>query len=240
MKKIFFKYIDPNYMVMFFRTFALILIVITTYLIITNWQENKSLIGALGILVSALLASYSVILSIDTTIKLKNIEISNKIRYVFFHLCLIKIKLITLSNESQKDKISYIDLDRITDSIHEVNTILSEINSQDIISILHNKVLEDLHFLHLNLNLQSTAFKSMIKNVKRPEVGTVNGYVVPNPLKIDLKLEDSIKRISNILTYLRKGYKKDFPDKGGIEECSKIQSKLEHDISNKSLEEKQV
>jgi len=226
MKNRFFEYIDSSYMVMFFRTFALILIIITTYLIYADWTENKSLIGALGILISALLASYSVILNIDTTIKLRNIENSNKIRFVFFHLCLIKMKLISLNKEKEKEKISYLDLDRILDTINEINTKLSEINTQDIISIVHNNVLHDLHFIYLNINTESTYFKSFSKNIKRPEVGKANGDILPNPLnKISMKIDDSIKRLSSILIYLKEGYDKDFPGSGGIEECGGYQPK---------------
>lgn len=221
MKNKLFQLIPTEYMVMFFRTFALILIFITTYLIFIDWEENKSLIGALGILTSALLASYSVILNIDTTIKLKNIENSNKIRFVFFHLCIIKMRLISLNNEKRKEKISYPDLDRILNTIYEINIKLSEINSNDIVSIVHNKVLNDLHFIYLNINTQTTYFKSFSQNIKRPEVGKINGNVLPNPLNtISIRTNDTIDMISNVLTYLREGYEKEFPGQGGIEECS--------------------
>lgn len=212
--------LNSTHIVLLLRVLAFILILITTYLLWINWQDNKTLIAALGILISALLASYSVILNVETTINIQNFEKSNRIRYIFFQLCLIKMKLILLSNESKREKINNLDFDRIAHVIYEIDTLLANIDNQNTISILHNKVLEDLYFLHLNINLLSTTFKSLINNIDRVNMDGMTESVLPNPLKTDLKIESSIELISKILLYIRKGYNKDFPGEGGIEECS--------------------
>lgn len=221
LKKILLARIDSAYVVMFLRTFALTLVVALVFLISTNWTVNQSLIIPLGILISALLASYSVVFSVDTNIRLKNIEISNQIRYVFFHLCRVKMRLIGLQKEKERQKITYLDLDRILDTISEINDMLSEINSKDIISIVHNDILSDLHFLFLEINSYNTFCRSLVSNIIRPNPQKDSKPILPNPLNsITFKFENSIERLSRILTYLKEGYEKDFPDSGGIEKCA--------------------
>lgn len=224
MKKITSYMIPSEYMVMFLRTFAFILLIVVIVLVTNDWEKNNNLVGALGILVSALLASYSVILNIDINIKMKNVEHSNKVRSVFFQLCLIKMKLISLKNEEGNEKISYLDYDRFIETLFEINNSLSKISTQDLVSIMHNKILQDLHFLQLNLALYSNSFTSMAKNTKRPDK-YVDGNVVPNPLKI-LKLDGSIKLVTNILIYLKKGYEKEFPEYKSIEMCAEYENKI--------------
>lgn len=220
-KKILLSSIDSAYVIMFLRTFALTLVIVLVFLISTNWTVNQSLIAPLGILISALLASYSVIFSIDTNIKLKNREISNQIRYVFFHLCRIKGMLHGLQQEKKKEKITYLDYDRILDRIYELNNMLSEINSKEIISIVHNDVLGDLYFLFLEINTYNTYYKSLSSNTIRPEPQKNDKPVLPNILSsISFDFEGSTEKLSKILTYLKEGYEKDFPNRGGIEECA--------------------
>lgn len=221
LKKIMLARIDSAYVVMFLRSFALVLVVALVFLISTNWTLNQSLIIPLGILISALLASYSVVFSIDTNIKLKNREISNQIRYVFFHLCRVKMRLIGLQKEKEREKITYLDLDRILYTISEINDMLSKINSKEIISIVHNDILSDLHFLFLEINSCNTSCKSFTSNIIRPEPQKNSKPILPNPLNsIIFRLENSIEKLSRILTYLKEGYEKDFPDNGGIERCA--------------------
>ena len=221
-KKIFLTPIDSGYVVMFLRTIALAFVVGLIFFIPINWERNQYLIAPLGILISALLASFSVVLSIDTNIKLKKIEISNKIRNVFFHLCRIKMRLICLVQEKEKQKISYYDLDRISETIKDINNMLSAINSSDIVSITHNDVLTDLHFLYLKLNTYNTAAKTFFLNINRPEDKTYyNNAILPNPLNtVSFKFEDAVDKLSKILVYLKDGYEKDFPSNGGIEKCA--------------------
>ena len=97
-KKIFFTPLAPEYIIMFLRSVAFLLVIILSYFILINWEKNLLFISALGVLISALLASYSVIMNINTTVTIKNREISNQVRYVFFHLCLIKTRLVTFKN----------------------------------------------------------------------------------------------------------------------------------------------
>ena len=70
-RKIFLTPLNSIYIVMFLRTLALILVISLIFLIIVNWKDNISLIGALGILISALLASYTVMINIENTKKVK-------------------------------------------------------------------------------------------------------------------------------------------------------------------------
>lgn len=218
MKKLTSIFIPSKYMVMILRTFAFILLIVIVALIISNWEKNNTLLGALGILVSALLASFSVILSIDTNIKVINIEHSNKVRSVFFQLCLIKMQLISLKNEADREKISYLDYDRHIELLSEINKSLVEISTKDLVSVLHNKVLQNLHFLQLNIGIYSSSFKAMSKNTKRSEV-SVGESILPNPLKI-IQISESIDLVTKILIYLKEGYEKEFPDYGSIEMCA--------------------
>ena len=234
MLKTLFKYIKSAYVVMFLRTFALVLIVVLIYIITLDWKANISLIAALGILVSALLASYSVILNIDTNMALKNREISNQIRFVFFHLCLVKMRLIALEQEKYKQEVTFIDFERIMDSIQEIDEMISKIEIKEIVAIVHNNVLVDLQFLFLNISTYSTIIKSMRSNIIRPKPQVENKVVLPNPLnRISFNFDVQIEALSRILTYLREGYKIDFPGEGGIEECAQYTSnKLEKPIKN--------
>lgn len=222
LKSFLFKLIPASTMVMILRTLAFILIVIISYLIYQNWQENISLIGALGILISALLASYSVILNIDTTINLKNLEISNQVRNSYFHLCLIKMRLISLNNEKSRDKISFMDVERIFDSFEDIAKLLNDVKSQEMVSIMHNEMLTDLHMVYLQLSTFQTHLKSMKKSIIPPEKSAFNIVKFPNPLvTVNFKIDDLVKQLTNILTYLRDGYAKDFQKDGkGIESCA--------------------
>ena len=219
---IIFVRIPTSVIIMMLRSFALILIVVISYLIYQNWQENLSLIGAFGILISALLASYSVILNIDTTVNLKKREYSNQIRNTFFQLCLVKMRLITLENEKLREKITYFDFDRILDSVEDIYKLLTELKSQDIVSISHNDVLTDVHWVYFHINTLHTHLRALRKNVIKPALSQDSSQIYPNPMiSIDFQLDETINRLSNILTYLRDGYNKDFKkDSKGIEACS--------------------
>ena len=222
LKSFLLKSIQTTIMIRILRTLAFILIVIIFYLIYQNWQENISLIGALGILVSALLASYSVILNIDTTINLKNREISNQVRNIYFHLCLIKMRLIGLNNEKSRDKISFMDVERIFDSFEDIAKLLNDVKSQEMVSIMHNDVLTSLHMIYFQLSTFQTYLKSLKRNIIVPEKTAINIAEFPNPLiTINFKIDELLKDLTKILTYLREGYPKDFQKDGkGIESCA--------------------
>jgi len=236
-KKILFIRIETSTIIMILRSFALILIVVISYLIYQNWQENLSLIAALGIIISALLASYSVILNIDTTVNLKNREISNQIRNTFFQLCLIKMRLIGLENEKLREKITFLDFDRILDSVEDIYKLLKELKSHDIVSISHNDILHDIHFLYLHIGTLHTHLKAMRKNIIKPELSNNSGQIYPNPMiRADFKLNDTIEYLTNILTYLKDGYDKDFKKDGkGIEACANYKYGMTN-ISNNGTE----
>lgn len=224
-QKVLFARIPTSTIIMILRSLALILIVVISYLIYQNWQENLSLIGAFGILTSALLASYSVILNIDTTVNIKNREISNQIRNTFFQLCLIKTRLIALENEKAKEKITYFDIDRIFDSVEDIYKLLSELKSQDIISISHNDVLVNVHIVYLHINTLHTHLRAVRKNIIKPEPSKSNITDYKNPMiTANFQLDEPIKRLTNILTYLKDSYDKDFNKEGkGIEACADFQ-----------------
>ncbi len=210
------------------RWLALMLIVAISYLTYQNWQvnlslkENLHLIGVLGILISALLASYSVVSNIETTVNIKNREYSNQIRNTFFQLCLIKMRLIALDNEKQREKITYLDIDRILDSAEDIYKLLTELKSQDIVSIAHNDILSDVHFVYFNINILHTYLRAFRKNIIKPEPSKSTNPIYQNPMiRIDLKIDETINRLTKILTYLKNGYDKDFKKDGkGIEACS--------------------
>ncbi len=222
LKSFLLKLIPTATMVMILRTLAFILIVVISYLIYQNWQENISLIGALGILVSALLASYSVILNIDTTVNLKNREISHQVRNVYFHLCLIKMRLIGLDNEKSREKISFMDVERIFDNFEDIAKLLNDVKTQEMVSIIHNDMLTNLHMVYLQLSTFQTSLKSLKRNIIAPEKIAINITEFPNPLiTIDFKIDELLQNLTKILTYLRDGYSKDFQkDSKGIESCA--------------------
>lgn len=222
LKSFLLKSIPTTMMIRILRTLAFILIVVISYLIYQNWQENISLIGALGILVSALLASYSVILNIDTTINLKNREISNQVRNIYFHLCLIKMRLIGLDNEKSREKISFMDVERIFDSFEDIAKLLNDVKSQEMVSIMHNDVLTDLHMVYLKLSTFQTYLKSMKRSIIVSEKSASNIVKFSNPLiTVNFQIDELLKYLTNILTYLKNGYPKDFQkDSKGIESCA--------------------
>ncbi|WP_333803285.1 hypothetical protein [Sulfurospirillum sp.] len=222
LKKIFLTPLDPEYIIMFLRSVALLLVIILSYLIFINWEKNLSLIGALGVLISALLASYSVILNINSTVKIKNREISNQVRYVFFHLCLIKMRLVALKNEQVKEKITYMDIERIFDSFEDIFKLLNDIKSLDIISIAHNDMLTSIHMVYLHLSTYQTHVKSIRSSLIKPEPSEYNIAKYQNILKkVDFKLDDVINDLTSILTYLRDSYSKVFQKESkGIESCA--------------------
>lgn len=226
--KFFIKNISIQQAISYLQLSAIILLILLLSIILWNVFCGNSeliipLVGALAILISALLASYSVMLSIDTTIKIKNKEHSNMVRNVFFKLCLIKMRLISLNNEKEREKITYIDIDRIFDTIEDINTLLNEIETIQIVTTTHNKVLSDIHFIYLEINTLHTYFKSVRKNLIRPTSNKTNPAIFPNPLNINLRLDIAISRISSTLKYLKEGYKNDFPNESGIENCAKYE-----------------
>lgn len=222
MKKIFFTPVPSVFIVMFFRSSALIILIILSYLIYQDFEKNLALIGVFGILIAALLASFSVILNIDTTANIKKREISNQIRNTFFQLCLIKMRLITLENEKSREKITYMDLDRIFDSVEDIYKLLSELKTHEIVSIAHNDMLSDVHFVYFELSTLHTSLKSFRKNTIKPEPSKANEPVLTNPMvNINFKLSETIEKLTNILTYLRDGYNKEFKQESkGIEACA--------------------
>lgn len=224
--KVFMTPIKSEYIVMSLRTIALVMVISLVYLIFQDFENNLSLIAALGVLISALLASYSVILNIDTTVAIKNREISDKTRFIFFKLCQIKMRLVALNNEKQREKVTYLDIDRLFDTIDEIGSMLSDAVTKDIISITHNDMLTDMHFLVLELEIASTSIKSIRKNTIKPEPQTNNQPIYNNPLiTINFKTEDSIAKLTKILSYLKEGYTKDFKQDGAIEGCADYEYK---------------
>jgi len=130
-------------------------------------------------------------------------------------MCLIRLEL-----KKEKQLITFIDAEHILDLIQEIHEMLSKIDSKEIVSIVHNDVLNDLQFLFLNINNYNTMVKSLRYQI-RLKSQTENKEIFPNPLNtISFNFDVQIKTLSRILTYLQEGYKKDFPENGGIEECA--------------------
>lgn len=169
-----------------------------------------------------MLASYSVILNIDTAVNLKNREISNQIRNTFFQLCLIKMRLIALENEKIREKITFLDFDRILDSVEDIYRLLKELKSHDIVSISHNDILHDIHIVYLHIGTLHTHLRAMRKNIIKPEPSKNSKPIYSNPMiRADFKLNEIISNLTNILIYLKDGYDKDFKKEGkGIEACA--------------------
>lgn len=184
------------------------------------------LIAAVGILISALLASYSVILNINKNVEAKNREHSNLVRDTFFKLCLVKMRLVTLINEKDREKVTYLDIDRIFDTVEDIGNLLQSIRIQDIVAIAHNKVLTEIHFIYLEILTLQTNLKALKKNLIKPDLSKANDSCFINPLKIDMRLEIAIERLSNVLLYLKNGYKNDFPNEKGIEDCAEYKKQM--------------
>ncbi len=219
-KKLSIEQIITYLQVFAFSLLALVLVVIIWNVVLGNSEKILGLIAALAILISALLASYSVMLNIDTTIKFKNREHSNLVRNVFFQLCLIKMRLIGLNNEKDREKITYMDIDRIFDTVEDIHNLLLNLKTQEIVTITHNSVLSDIHFVYLEITTLHTHLKAMRKNLIKPDVSKNTQAIFPNIMKTDFRLEIAIKRLTSTLTYLQNGYEKDFPKNTGIEQCA--------------------
>jgi len=211
---------------------CIILLIIIGNLVFGKFDKVIPLTAAVGILISALLASYSMLLNITKNIELKNrdIELKNKehsnlVRDIFFKLCLIKMRLISLENEKGKDKITFMDIDRIFDTVEDTANLLQNIDTKDIITIAHNNVLSDIHFVYLEILTLQTNLKAMRKNLIKPNLSEGNKALFPNPLRIDMRIDIAIRRLSVILQYLKDGYADDFPEEKGIESCAEYKLK---------------
>jgi len=211
----------------------LLLLVIAVNIVCGNIDKILPLVAAVGILISALLASYTMLLNINKNIELKNRDIelknrehSNLVRDIFFKLCLIKMRLITLKNERKREKVTYIDIDRIFDTVEDIGNLLQDIKTLDIVTIVHNSVLSDIHFIYLEVLTLQTNLRATRKNLVRPDLSKNNPEIFPNPLKMDMRLEIAIQRLSSTLTYLKNGYKKDFPNDSGIQECAEYEKQI--------------
>lgn len=221
-----------------------LIFVIIGNLISGNAEKVIPLVAAVGIIISALLASYAMILNISKNIELKNRDIelknrehSNMVKNVFFKLCLLKMKVIELKNQLPREKISYLDLDRIFDTIEDMREILHEVNTLEVVTITHNSVLGDIHFIYLEIISIQTGLSSMNKNICRPENKNYNigEPLVPNPLKIiKLPLERLEKYLTNTLTYYKNGYEKDFPNLQSIESCAEYSHSVVEKSDSKS------
>ena len=200
--------------------FLLLLVLITLKNMFYNKIENAlSLMAAIGILISALLASYSMLLNISKNIELKNIEHSNKVRNIFFQLCLIKMRLITLIQYKERSEITYLDIDSIFGITEDIANSLQNLNTQDMVTTIHNNVLSDIHFVYLEFLTATSLVKAARNNLIHPN--TNNSKLFPNPLlKFDMRLEIAVERLTSALTYLKNGYEKDFPEQGGLEDCA--------------------
>ncbi|MDD2265925.1 hypothetical protein [Sulfuricurvum sp.] len=102
---------------------------------------------------------------------------------------------------------------------------MNELKSQEIVSISHNDVLQDVHFVYLHINTLYTHLRAARKNIIKPEPSKNNTPIYPNPMiTTNFKLNEPIKNLTNILTYLKDGYDKDFKKDGkGIEACADYQ-----------------
>jgi hypothetical protein len=136
------------------------------------------------------------------------------------------MRLVALNNEKQRETVTRLDVDHIFDTIDEIAGMLSDLFTKDIVSIMHNNMLTDMHFLVLDLEIASTSVKSIRKNMIKPEAQIDNQVMYNNPLSvINFKIEDSITRLTNILSYLKESYTKDFKQDGGIEACAEYEYK---------------
>lgn len=223
--KILFLRISSAYVVMFFRTLAFVLAVAMGYLILTDWHSNQGLISPLGILIAALLASFSVVHSIDTNMLLQNKEFSNKVRYLFFRLCQAKTILLSLQQEKNKEKITDVDLDRILITIEGVNEILTETCTENAVSVINNSVLVQVHFLVLRVGTLHNGFRAVKANLVKAAPQKDSMPRLPNPLRLtSCDLETIIADLSQILGYMKEGYKKDFPEMGAIGDCASYEN----------------
>ena len=225
MKKLWLYINNPKYNVVFFRFFALILVISILYLLITNWEKNISLLAALGILISALLASFSVMLGIDTTIQIKNREIQDQVRETFFDLCQIKMFLFVLKEEQKHEKISYLDFDRIVNITKSMRNISLNTKERKATTIMHTTVLTDLYFLFFNIDIENIFLENGYHNIVEPPAHEKRGIrFIKNPLNFEhIHIDKSINQVTNVLTYLKEGYPKFLPDSNGIEQCAGFQ-----------------
>ena len=218
--KLFNKKIIGTYTIIkLLRGFALILMFFIIYLILFDWEDNKTLIGALGILISALLASFSVILSIEFQEQNVKKDKINKIKYFFFQLCYLKMNLNILLVESKVNKISYFDLQRIIKTINNINSIYEKnITNNDFTKIFSNEVLTNALFLNLKLGLLNNSFQSLNKSI---DVTSAKNKKINNPLKEDilLNINESLNLITSILSSLRDNNKNLFND-STISDCT--------------------
>ena len=229
--KHFFTKLTSEKIISYLQIIAWLFLLLLVFITLKNMFYNKiesalSLMAAIGILISALLASYAMLLNISKNIELKNrdieiknIEHSNKVRNIFFQLCLIKMRIIGLIQYKERSEITYLDMDSIFDTTEDIANSLQNLNTQDIVTTTHNNVLSDIHFVYLEFLTVTSLVKAAQKNLLRPN--SHNNQAFPNPLlKVDMRLEIAVKRLTSTLTYLKNGYKKDFPGQGGLEDCA--------------------
>lgn len=217
------------------RSSALILLIVLGCFIFYDLEKYSFLIAPFGVIIAALLASYSAILAIETTIEIKHREISNQVRYIFFHLCQIKMMLIILNNTKKQDNISHIELNQIFNYAEEIYKMILEVKPNEIVSVIHNNMLSDMHFVIARLRIYMVTLKEFKNNIYKSDnlIPPVN-----NPLiAVDFQIDDTIIDLTNILTYLKEGYPNDFNENGGIEACADYEKRLQA-IKIKIMEEK--
>jgi 23S rRNA-/tRNA-specific pseudouridylate synthase len=191
LNKLFTTLIKADYMVMILRSTALILVIAISYLIY-NFSETK-LIGALGILISALLASYSVILNIENTNKNEKLrKYDNKKTNILFLIQNLNDILSILNN--------YKNIDIGDMKINTYNTILlilekkiNNLEDKDIIKNLLDEEINLLIFIRLKLY---------------ENIGILYNYthsiVIDKPSKFNTNIKFIIKELNSLICLLAK------------------------------------
>lgn len=213
--------IEPGYIIMLLRSVALALLFILGYLVWDDWENRLNLLAVIGVLIAALLASFSVILSINSAVEIKKREIENQNRHLFANICQAKLLLSGLKlGYAQQEEISYLDFLTIQSIFNEVSEIIDGLNNHEAFGVIHNAIIGDLVLLQSYAKRNASTFENLAKSIQWPS-GIYSGYKHTNPLKkINLNIENQLDFQNRILNYLKSGYGKLFEENGGIEQCA--------------------
>lgn len=195
MKKILLTSVKPEYMIMLLRTIAFIMLIIMIDMLYNNWEYNYIILVGIGVLISALLLSYSGFLNLDTSNE-KYIEIQNQLyRALIYELQTIS-NLFELSKSYQKNEETHFDdvmvLSNILESIEQK---VKAINIKDMVTILDDNLLEKLQNL----------FTKLIDNNMKMKLVTLSlsdGDNIQSVLD-DIKIEDLIVEINELIFALK-------------------------------------
>lgn len=185
-----------NYLKIFaFSLLILLILIILFQICIGNAEKTIGLISALGILISALLASYSVMLNIENTNHNEEVkkESDKKASITFFIQ-----NLIDLTSVFKK----YKNIDIGDEKINTINTIylilerkLNNIENKDIQKILSDE--ESNLFMHIRLRLYES-------------IGILNNYkqsiLLDNPKIFNENIRFLIDNLSKLIELLSKNY----------------------------------